>query len=263
MSFPTYSFVLFLFQNLAFNLTLDVKSTTSSHNDLFIQMENISQNFVLIHICLNSRFFFCLVIWFHAIIKEMLLSIMNNIDNITDFLSQNTILNQSEIDNAFAMLYPEVKHIANSQLAKMFKNPEITPTLLVNECYLKLKNSVNLEFKNKKHFYSLVARCMRFYLIDMIRKQHQIKHQFNTTQFSITQIANEENFTVDLIELDHALNQLKSIDSNLLNIIELRFFAGFSLDEIANLLNTNKTKIYRQWLLAKSLLLNLIDENNG
>jgi len=60
-----------------------------------------------------------------------------------------------------------------------------------------------------------------------------------------------------------ALNKLKSIDSNLLNIIELRFFAGFSLDEIANLLNTNKTKIYRQWLLAKSLLLNLIDENNG
>lgn len=187
---------------------------------------------------------------------------MNTINNITEFLNCETNINQDKLDKMFELLYPEVKKIANMQLAKIIKTSEVTPTLLVNECYLKLNKSANVNLQNRKHFYCLVSRCMRFHLIDMIRKQYKNNNQDNSTQFSITQISADDSTGIDLLELNHALERLEIVDKELLKIVELRFFGGFSLDEISEMLETNKAKIYRQWLLAKSILVNLIDENN-
>ena len=186
---------------------------------------------------------------------------MDSLANITKFLNGETLLDQNKLDKVFELLYPEVKKIANSQLAKILKNFDVTPTLLVNECYLRLKHSVSLDLKNRKHFFSIVSRCMRFYLVDLIRKQYNLKSG-HITNFSITQISTDDSFAIDLIELDHALNKLERMDAGLLNIVELRFFGGFSLEEIAQLLDSNKTLIFRQWLLAKSILANFIEETN-
>ncbi len=187
---------------------------------------------------------------------------MNTINDITEFLNSETDINQVKLDKLFEMLYPEVKKIANMQLSKILKTSEVTPTLLVNECYLKLNNSSNVNLQNRKHFFCLVSRCMRFHLIDLIRKQYKNNNQVNNTQFSITQISADDSTGIDLLELNHALERLETMDKELLKIVELRFFGGFSLDEISELLETNKAKVYRQWLLAKSILVNLIDEEN-
>ena len=187
---------------------------------------------------------------------------MNTINDITEFLNSETDINQVKLDKLFEMLYPEVKKIANMQLSKIIRTSEVTPTLLVNECYLKLNNSSNVNLHNRKHFYCLVSRCMRFHLIDLIRKQYKSNNQDNNTQFSITQISADDSTGIDLLELNHALERLEIMDKELLKIVELRFFGGFSLDEISELLETNKAKVYRQWLLAKSILVNLIDEEN-
>lgn len=187
---------------------------------------------------------------------------MNTINDITEFLNSETNIDQEKLDRMFVMLYPEVKKIANMQLAKIIKTSEVSPTLLVNECYLKLNNSSNVKLQNRKHFYCLVSRCMRFHLIDLIRKQYKSQNQVNDTHFSITQISADDSIGIDLLELNHALERLETMDKELLRIVELRFFGGFSLDEISVLLETNKAKIYRQWLLAKSILINLIDEIN-
>ncbi|VAW44056.1 hypothetical protein MNBD_GAMMA02-522 [hydrothermal vent metagenome] len=187
---------------------------------------------------------------------------MNAINDITEFLTNESNLNQDKLDRLFEMLYPEIKKIANIQLAKIIKTSDVTPTLLVNECYLKLNKSANVNLQNRKHFYYLVSRCMRFHLIDLIRKQYKNQNQDNSTSFSMTQITTDDSIGIDLLELNYALERLETMDKELLKIVELRFFGGFSLDEISVLLETNKTKIYRQWLLAKSILINLIDENN-
>jgi RNA polymerase sigma factor (TIGR02999 family) len=187
---------------------------------------------------------------------------MNTINDITEFLNSDSNINQDKLDKMFELLYPEVKKIANMQLAKIIKTSEVTPTLLVNECYLKLNNSSNVNLQNRKHFYCLVSRCMRFHLIDLIRKQYKSIKQENSTQFSITQITADDSTGIDLLELNHALERLETMDKELSKIVELRFFGGFSLDEISVLLETNKAKTYRQWLLAKSILVNLIDDNN-
>ncbi len=183
---------------------------------------------------------------------------MGTLKNITEFLNNDTLLDQNKLDKVFE----EVKKIANRQLQKTHNLAGVTPTLLVNECYIKLTNSVSVDLKNKKHFFSLVARCMRFFLVDLIRKQYNLKES-SATQFSVTQIIADDTFQTDIIELDYALNKLEKMDKDLLNIVELRFFSGFSLDEIAELLDSNQTKIYRKWLLAKAILVNFIDERKA
>jgi len=186
---------------------------------------------------------------------------MHSLENITKFLNNETLLDQNKLDKAFELLYPEVKKIAYGQLQKTHNLAGVTPTLLVNECYIKLTNSVSVDLKNRKHFFSLVARCMRFFLVDLIRKQYKLENT-SITNLSVTQITADDNFETDIIELDQALNRLEKMDAELLNIVELRFFSGFSLDEIAELLDSNKTRIYRKWLLAKAVLLNLIEEKD-
>jgi len=186
---------------------------------------------------------------------------MPTLNSITAFFNDENIINNEKLDRVFDELYPEIKRIANIQLAKIVKTPEMSPTSLVNECYLKLQKSVNIDMKNRKHFYSLVSRCMRFYLIDLIRKQYTLENT-SRTDFSITQITTDESYGMEILELDEALNRLEILDKNLMNIVEMRFFGGFSLDEIADVLKTNKSDVYRQWLLAKSLLMNLIDEGS-
>ncbi|VAW44427.1 hypothetical protein MNBD_GAMMA03-891 [hydrothermal vent metagenome] len=186
---------------------------------------------------------------------------MHSLENITRFLNNDTLINQDKLDKVFELLYPEVKKIANSQLAKTMQPPDVTPTVLVNECYIRLKNSVSVDLKNRKHFFSLVSRCMRFYLVDLVRQQYSLKN-LHTAKLNITQITGDDTFETDIIELDYALDKLERMNTELLNIVELRFFSGFSLDEVAELLGSNKAKIYRKWLLAKAILLNFIDEKN-
>lgn len=186
---------------------------------------------------------------------------MQNLGDITAFLNRNQALNRDQWDHLFEMLYPEVKKIANQQLNKIIRTAELTPTVLVNECYLKLKSSAGVDLQNRKHFYGVVSRCMRFHLIDMVRKQYRSIQPSADTQFSVTQIAVEET-EVDLLALGHALERLENIDKALMDIVDLRFFGGFSLEEVAELYDSNKSQIYRQWQLAQSILANLMDENS-
>jgi len=186
---------------------------------------------------------------------------MQSLEKITEFLNDDSLMDQSKLDKVFELLYPEIKSIAHNQLNRTHNLKGITPTVLVNECYIKLTNAVSLNLKSRKHFYSLVARCIRFYLVDLIRKQYNLINQ-EKCQLSQTQITADESFEAEVLDLDYALNKLENIDKELMNIVELRFFSGFSLHEIADILGSNKSKIYRQWLLAKSILVNFIDELN-
>jgi len=183
---------------------------------------------------------------------------MKSLENITEFLNTHDELSQDKLDTLFEVLYPEVKKIANAQLHKMSSHHVMSATVLVNECYLKLKKSKFIHVKSEKHFYTLTSRCMRFYLVDIFRNSCTDKNKRIETEFHMEKIEGEGSVQIDLLELEHALKQLEQINKNLLNIVELRFFGGFSLEEIADLYSTNISSIYQKWLLAKSLILNFI-----
>lgn len=185
---------------------------------------------------------------------------MNKSPNITKIINSDALKAGKKVDWLFEQLYPEVKKIANAQLRKLGASTETTATMLVNECFIKLKNIKDIDLKNRRHFYSLTSRCMRFYLVDLFRQQQSQKNSGIHTVMATEGVAEEAMMQVDVLVLDKALSELEVIDDYLAKVVELKFFGGFSFDEMAEILESTKGQIYQKWLMAKSILTSLIED---
>ena len=187
---------------------------------------------------------------------------MSEIQDITVLLGSDDTSDSEYIDQLFKLLYKEIKNIASIQLRKLNPDSVLSPTVLVNECYLKLHKTEGLNLKNRKHFYCIAAKSMRFYLMDLYKSQFSQKREGINTVLSLSKLTDEESIDIELSALDEALNELEHIDEDLARLVELRFFWGFTLDNIAEIFETSTNKIFQQWLMAKSLLLNLMEDND-
>ncbi len=188
--------------------------------------------------------------------------------NINVALTQITQIAEESIDNTncdelFNKLYPAIKQLAHYELMKLNPGKQLTPTALVNECYIKLKSSQGQKYQNKKHFYNTVARCMRFFLVDIVRSHHRQKRKGEHTDFSVSQIEGNDGIAMELLELDDALQQLEEINPDLANITIMRYFSGMTLDEIAQTYECSKSHIHKQWTIARALLVNILEEDDS
>ena len=163
------------------------------------------------------------------------------------------------IDKAFTNLYPEIKKIAQAQLNRLQPGKTITATVLVNECYLKLNNKIKLNVSSEKHFYCLVAKCMKQFLIDEIRGQKRSKRNAALKTNLISQIVGAQNINVQLIEIIHTVDQLESINKDLAELVNLHCFGGFTFDELSITLKTSKRQLIRKWQVAKTIIISLLD----
>ena len=178
---------------------------------------------------------------------------------ITQILSQR-VESKETLDKVFNLMYPEIKRLANAQLSRLNTGQTITPTVLVNECYMKLSKPSQLSFENKKHFICTVAKCMRQFLVDRVRKNMRLKRAGEMSQEPITQIMGEKDIDFKLLEIDEILDKLSLIDSELAELAELRFFSGHSLQEIADIQGLSKRTIIRKWKMTKSFILTLHED---
>ena len=187
---------------------------------------------------------------------------MSHSEQITVLLASDQISETENIDHLFQLLYKEIKNIATIQLRKLNPDDALSPTVLVNECYIKLHNTEGLNLKNRKHFYCIAAKSMRFYLMDLYKSKFSQKRDGVNTVLSLTKLTNEDPIDFELESLDEALTELEQIDEELARLVELRFFWGFTLEDVAEIFETSKNIIYQRWLMAKSLLFNLIQDND-
>jgi len=183
-----------------------------------------------------------------------------SINKLSQIAEEN--LSGSGYDELFNKLYPSIKQLAHYELMKLNPGQQLTPTALVNECYLKLKSGENQQYQSKKHFYNTVARCMRFFLVDIVRSHHRQKRKGEHTDFSISQIEGNDGIAIELLELDDALKQLEEINSDLANITMMRYFSGMTLGEIAQTYGCSKSHIHKQWTVARALLVNILEEED-
>ncbi len=187
---------------------------------------------------------------------------MENIqtNKITQFLQGSDLSQKEKIDQLFTLLNNQIKTIANSQLKKLNPNGEINPTLLVNECYVGLSIDKDFDISNRKHFYSLAAKSMRFFLLDLFKKQNAKKNQHKKVSLTLSLFSSDgvDETSVNIKSLDDALIDLETVDEKLAKIVELRFYWGLSLQEIAEINDSSISKIFKDWQMAKSLLHNLI-----
>ena len=180
-------------------------------------------------------------------------------NQITQIL-KGKVNSRDTLDQVFNLMYPEIKKLANAQLARLNTGQTITPTVLVNECYMKLTKPEQLSFENRKHFICTVAKCMRQFLVDRVRKSMRLKRAGEMSQEPITQIMGATDVDFKLLEIDEILTKLEQIDPNMAELAELRFFSGHSLQEIADINNLSKRTIIRKWNITKTFIISLVDD---
>lgn len=180
-------------------------------------------------------------------------------NHITKILS-GKVNGKDTLDQVFNIMYPEIKRLANSQLARLNTGQTITPTVLVNECYMKLVKPDSLSFENRKHFICTVAKCMRQFLVDKVRQNMRLKRAGEISHQPLTQLIGQKDVDFKLLEIDEIITKLELIDPKLAQLAELRFFSGHSLQEIADIQKVSKRTILRKWKITKSFIVSLSED---
>ena len=179
---------------------------------------------------------------------------------ITKILS-GQVNDRDTLDQVFNLMYPEIKKLANAQLARLNTGQTITPTVLVNECYMKLAKPKKISFENRKHFICTVAKCMRQFLVDKVRENMCLKRAGEISHEPITQVIGALDVDFKLLEIDEIITKLQLIDPAMAELAELRFFSGHSLHEIADFQQVSKRTIIRKWNMTKSFIITISKES--
>jgi RNA polymerase sigma-70 factor (ECF subfamily) len=163
---------------------------------------------------------------------------------------------QAALEALSAQINQELHRLAKRYMADERPNHLLQPTALVNEAWLRLIDWQNVEWQNRAHFFGLAAQMMRRTLMEYARVQHREKRGGREgIQVSLSEAANvAPERSADLIALDDALQALEKLDPRQARVVELRFFAGLSQEEVAEALNVSVGTVRRDWSLAEAWL---------
>jgi RNA polymerase sigma factor (TIGR02999 family) len=159
-------------------------------------------------------------------------------------------------DRLIPLVYSELRRIARKILAGQRQNHTLQSTALVHEAYLRLAGSNSIGWQDRVHFFSLAAQLMRRILVDHTRRRLAKKRGGeNVTVVLDENMALSGERELDLLALDDALNELAAIDQRQSRVVELRFFAGLSIEDTSLALQISPATVKREWATAKLWLL--------
>lgn len=154
----------------------------------------------------------------------------------------------------FARFAAELRELAGAHCQRGRGDGLLQPTVLVNELWLRLAEREGLDFANRRAFLGFASRVMRNALVDEARAAiARGTDRTHAISLSDTPAKNDDR-SVELIDLDEALNELEAQDAEAARLIELRFFAGLELDDIAETLGLSPTTVDRRWRFARAWL---------
>jgi RNA polymerase sigma factor (TIGR02999 family) len=158
-------------------------------------------------------------------------------------------------DALLPLVYKELRCVARSQLRKERPDHTLQSAALVHEAYLRLVGLNPPQWESRAHFFAIAAQLMRQILVDYARRHRATKRGGTVCKLSIENAAMlSPQKDVDLIALDDALHTLAKLDARQSRVVELRFFAGLSLEEISVALEIAPATVQRDWMAARAWL---------
>jgi RNA polymerase sigma factor (TIGR02999 family) len=161
------------------------------------------------------------------------------------------------------LVYQELRRVAAAQLRGERANHTLQPTELVHEAYARLIGQRRVQWQNRAHFFAIAARMMRRVLVDHARRRQAVKRGKDVERISLVSAALPGEREADLIALDDALTGLAQLDPDQSQIVELRFFGGLTVEEVAEVTGTSPATVKREWATAKAWLLHEIRKGPG
>jgi RNA polymerase sigma factor (TIGR02999 family) len=167
---------------------------------------------------------------------------------------------QAALEKLMPLVYEELRRLAGNYIRRERQGHTLQPTALVNEAYLRLVDQ-NANWQNRAQFYGIAAQLMRRILVDHARLKHAEKRGGSVQQrLSITsaeRLSAKPDF--DVLALHEALEGLATIDPQQARIVELKFFGGLSIEEIAEVLGVGHATVERDWKMARAWLRRQLD----
>jgi RNA polymerase sigma factor (TIGR02999 family) len=162
------------------------------------------------------------------------------------------------------LLQHELHRVASGHLAAERPGHILQTTALVNEAYLRLIDWKNVRWQNRAQFFAMASKMMRHILVDYARAQHRDKRGGGAVHISLAEAADVPvESSGDFLALDEALRTLESFAPRQARIVELRYFAGLSLEETAEVLDVSVGTVRQDWSLARAWLYREIKQEKG
>lgn len=180
---------------------------------------------------------------------------MSSAAPVTDLLLEWSKGNRAVQDRLFGVVYNELHRLASRQMLKEASGRSLQTTDLVHEVYLRLINQRQVDWESRAHFFAIAARLMRRILVDHARARQAEKRPTVTVTVAISDLPlGADAKTLEFLALDEALAQLEAIDPRQARIVEMRFIAGLSEEEIASVLGVSVRTVKRDWRIARAWL---------
>lgn len=159
---------------------------------------------------------------------------------------------KAALDELMPVVYQELRRLAQNYLSDERRGHTLQTTALVHEAYLRLVDQRSVNWQNRAQFFGVAAQMMRRILINHAVDRQAKKRQGYATKVSLDDaVSFFEQREVDLMALDEALNGLAALDAPQARIVELRFFAGLTIEEVAEVMGLSPATVKREWESAK------------
>jgi RNA polymerase sigma factor (TIGR02999 family) len=180
---------------------------------------------------------------------------VSGIEGITAVLLAHRDGDPGAFDRLVKLIYPELQRIARAQLRHWRPGAPLDTGSVVHETYLKMVDQTKVDWQDRHHFYAIAARAMRQVIIDYARRRISQKRGGGAHPLPLKEHEIAVQQQADrLIILDELLAGLEAHDPRLLQVVEYRFFAGYSDAETAEILGVSSRTVERDWLRAKAWL---------
>lgn len=158
---------------------------------------------------------------------------------------------ETALDELMPHVYQELRALAARQMRRERANHTLQTTGLVNEAFLKLVHQDGVQWANRSHFFAIAATAMRRVLVDYARERAAQKRGGEAERVSLDRVQISVNPDVDLIDLEDCLLRLEKLDPQQVKIVELRYFAGCTIEEVAQALQISPSTVKREWRMAR------------
>jgi RNA polymerase sigma-70 factor (ECF subfamily) len=175
---------------------------------------------------------------------------------ITDLLIAWSGGRREALDDLMPMIYEDLRRLAAAYMRREPVGHALQPTALVNEAYLRLVDQRRVKWRNRAHFFGVAAGMMRRILVDQARRRRAERRGRDWKRVTLTGVdlaAHEPNH-IDVLALHESLETLTGFDPQQARIVELRYFAGLTIDEAAEVVGVSAATVEREWTIAKAWL---------
>jgi RNA polymerase sigma-70 factor (ECF subfamily) len=178
-----------------------------------------------------------------------------SIQQVTELLQAWSQGQDAALDELLPVVHQELRRLARRYMFAERPGHTLQTTALVNEAYLRLVNSRQVNWQNRAHFFAISAQLMRRILVDSARAHRGAQRGGGIPKVTLDEaLIGPQEKGQDLVALDDALKTLSGVDPRKSRVVELRFFGGLSTEEIAEVLKVHPNTVLRDWRLAKMWL---------